>query len=194
VLSGGWSDVTTAAPTFPEVESSIAGPGQRVLAYSIDYLVILLIEAGLFELLPSNTPLLRKLLAWTPPRLDDAASLQHAAVTLQDALMPVLALLVVAQLVLEIAYFMTAERLSGGRSIGKGLVGLRVVGADGSALSGRASLVRSLLRLIDVLPTSYLIGFVMMIASRRRQRLGDFAAGTVVVRRARPTPGSAAAR
>jgi uncharacterized RDD family membrane protein YckC len=185
--------VTTASPTFPEAESSIAGPGQRVLAYSIDYLVILLIETGLFELLPRNTPLFRKLFAWTPPRLDDVASLQHAAATLQDALMPVLAVLVVAQLVLEIAYFMTAERLSGGRSIGKWLVGLRVVGADGSALSARASLVRSLLRLIDVLPTSYLIGFVVMVASRRRQRLGDFAAATVVVL-ARPTPGHPAAR
>jgi uncharacterized RDD family membrane protein YckC len=159
-----------------------------VLAYSIDYLIILLIEAGLFELLPPNTPLLRTLLAWTPPRVDDLASIQHAAATLQDALMPVLALLVVAQLVIEIGYFIAAERLSGGQSIGKWLVGLRVVGADGSALSARASMVRSLLRLVDELPTSYLIGFVVMIASRRRQRLGDFAAGTVVVRVEPPTP------
>ena len=180
--------MTSASSASRDLESSIAGPGQRVLAYSIDYLVILLIEAGLFELLPRNTPLLRELLAWTPPRLDDVASIQHAAATLQDALMPVLALLVVAQLVLEVGYFVAAERLSGGQSIGKWLVGLRVVGTDGSALSARASLVRSLLRLIDALPTSYLVGFVVMIASRRRQRLGDFAAGTVVVRRARPTP------
>jgi uncharacterized RDD family membrane protein YckC len=159
-----------------------------VLAYSIDYLIILLIEAGLFELLPPNTPLLRTLLAWTPPRVDDLAGIQHAAAALQDALMPVLALLVVAQLVIEIGYFIVAERLSGGQSIGKWLVGLRVVGADGSALSARASMVRSLLRLVDELPTSYLVGFVVMMASKRRQRLGDVAAGTVVLRFERPTP------
>jgi uncharacterized RDD family membrane protein YckC len=183
--------VISALPTPSEVERSLANPGTRVLAYSIDYLVILLLEAVLFELLPANTPLLRTLLAWTPPRLDDVASIQHAAATLQDALMPVLALLVVAQLVIEIAYFIAAERLSGGRSIGKWLVGLRVVGGDGAALSPRASMVRSLLRLIDVLPTSYLVGFVVMIASTRRQRLGDLAAGTVVIHYERRAPGTA---
>ena len=165
----------------PSEEGSIAPTGTRVLAYSIDYLIILLLEAGVFELLPADTPGLRQLLAWTPPRLDDLASMQRAAAALQEALLPVLALAVVLQFVIEIGYFIVAERLSGGRSIGKWLVGLRVVGAHG-ALSARASLLRNLLRVIDVLPTSYLVGFVAMLASARRQRLGDLVAGTLVIR------------
>jgi uncharacterized RDD family membrane protein YckC len=172
----------------PAVALPIAGIGKRVLAYTIDYLVILLIETGLFELLPANTPLLRELLKWTPPNFDDAASIQHAAATLQDALMPVLAMLVVAQFVIEIGYFIVAERLSSGRSLGKWLVGLRVVGDDGAALSPRASLVRSLWRVVDELPVSYLVGFLVMLVSKRRKRLGDFAAGTLVVHPERPTP------
>lgn len=175
----------------PDGALPIAGPGKRVLAYSIDYLVILLIEAGLFELLPANTPLLRELLNWTPPNFDDAASIQHSAAALQDALMPVLVMLVVAQLVIEIGYFIAAERLSGGRSIGKWLVGLRVVGDDGSALSPRATVVRSLWRLVDELPASYLVGFLVMLVSKRRKRFGDFAAGTLVVRREGPPTGTA---
>ena len=49
-------------------------------------------------------------------------------------------------------------------------------------------MVRNLLRLVDELPASYLLGFVVMLASKRHQRLGDVAAGTVVRQEPRGAP------
>jgi uncharacterized RDD family membrane protein YckC len=42
--------------------------------------------------------------------------------------------------------------------------------------------VRTILRIVDAFPAFYLVGFVVMITSQKKQRIGDMAAGTVVVR------------
>ena len=69
-----------------------------------------------------------------------------------------------------------------GQTLGKRLFGLRVVRTDGSRLGYRAAFVRTALRAVDFLPVAYAAGAVTISATRRRQRLGDLAAGTVVVR------------
>jgi uncharacterized RDD family membrane protein YckC len=69
-----------------------------------------------------------------------------------------------------------------GATIGKRIVGLRVVMVSGGALTGRAVLIRTVCRLIDMLPVLYAVGVVLVWASPRRQRLGDRWGGTVVVR------------
>ncbi|WP_049902610.1 RDD family protein [Halococcus agarilyticus] len=68
-----------------------------------------------------------------------------------------------------------------GRTIGKRLRGLVVVATDGSRCSARSAAVRNLLRIVDF-PPFYLVGFVVAALTRRQQRLGDLAAGTVVTR------------
>lgn len=70
-----------------------------------------------------------------------------------------------------------------GRSLGKGLVGLRVLRVDGRPLDGASAWIRSLLRIVDLLPLPYGIGVVSALTSPLGQRLGDRAAGTVVVTR-----------
>ncbi|MBW3666803.1 MAG: RDD family protein, partial [Actinobacteria bacterium] len=62
--------------------------------------------------------------------------------------------------------------------------GQRVVMEDGSPVDWRASTIRNVLRVVDVLPLFYLVGAILVWNSDRRQRLGDRVAGTVVVRRA----------
>lgn len=69
-----------------------------------------------------------------------------------------------------------------GRSIGKTIAGIAVVKTDGTRLSRRNAFVRNFLRPIDFL-FFYGLGFLVMMVSTRRQRIGDHAAGTVVVRR-----------
>lgn len=69
-----------------------------------------------------------------------------------------------------------------GKTIGKYLVGIRVVAADGAAPSLRASVVRNVLRLVDWLPGFYLVGIAALLASERKRRLGDRVAETAVVR------------
>jgi uncharacterized RDD family membrane protein YckC len=79
-------------------------------------------------------------------------------------------------------YFVYGEVFRNGRTWGKGRMGLRVVRDDGSRIGVLDSVIRNLLRLVDMLPGNYLIGMGCVIFSRRNKRLGDMAAGTVVVR------------
>ena len=81
-------------------------------------------------------------------------------------------------------YFALFEALNGGRTPGKQALGIRVVMETGHAVTPAAAMVRNLVRLIDcylpLLP--FLPGLLMVFLQRRNQRLGDLAAGTIVVR------------
>ncbi|WP_129667198.1 RDD family protein [Phytoactinopolyspora endophytica] len=66
-----------------------------------------------------------------------------------------------------------------GRTLGKGIVGLRVVAADGSTLSGRRALIRTLCLPLSALPAG--AGFVGIIVQREHRALHDLLAGTAVV-------------
>ena len=80
-----------------------------------------------------------------------------------------------------VLYFIIYETFGGGRSFGKQLLGLRVVRVDGSPVGLGGSIVRNLLRLLDG-NFAYLVGLISALISKRNQRLGDMAAGTMVVR------------
>ncbi len=81
----------------------------------------------------------------------------------------------------EVIYPVAFELLGDGQTLGKRMVGIRVVHDDGTRIRWQASLTRNLLVFADGLPGSYLFAIASMLASRRFQRLGDHAAGTVVV-------------
>jgi uncharacterized RDD family membrane protein YckC len=68
-----------------------------------------------------------------------------------------------------------------GRTPGKRITGLRVVTLSGGPITARASVTRNLMRILDFLPTSYIFGIVTILGSQHNQRLGDLAAGTVVM-------------
>ncbi|ELZ91727.1 RDD domain-containing protein [Haloferax mucosum ATCC BAA-1512] len=80
-----------------------------------------------------------------------------------------------------VGYFFLLEGLWDGQTVGKRLFGIKVVKEDGSACDIGSSLMRNLLRIIDGF-FYYLIGFISMAISDKRQRVGDRLAGTVVVR------------
>jgi uncharacterized RDD family membrane protein YckC len=84
--------------------------------------------------------------------------------------------------VISLAYAMLAEWLWRGQTVGKRLLRLRVVDAAGLRLEPSQVIVRNLMRFVDGLPLLYLLGGITCVVSRHRQRLGDLAAGTVVVR------------
>lgn len=77
-------------------------------------------------------------------------------------------------------YYITFELVWNGQSPGKRLARLRVVQTNGIPLTFGASLIRNLVRTIDFIPL-YGIGAVTMFISRQSRRLGDYAAGTLVV-------------
>ena len=73
------------------------------------------------------------------------------------------------------------EVLWNGQTPGKQALGLRVVNEDGTPVGWSASLIRNLLRVADGLPLFYIAGVVSILCSDRMQRLGDLAAGTLVI-------------
>jgi uncharacterized RDD family membrane protein YckC len=81
--------------------------------------------------------------------------------------------------VMGFLYYWFFEALFGA-TIGKAVVGVKVCDAGGGACGARRSLVRNLLRLVDGFAV-YLVGFLVAVFSRKRQRLGDHFAGTYVI-------------
>lgn len=78
-------------------------------------------------------------------------------------------------------YGATLETINNGQTLGKRVVGLRTISQTGLSINVSQAILRNLLRAADVAPP-FFPGFVAMALTRRLQRLGDLAAGTVVVR------------
>jgi len=78
-------------------------------------------------------------------------------------------------------YMILFEVLNQGRTVGKQIMGLRVVHDDGTPIGWSASLTRNLLRFVDMLPFGYFLGAVSCLQHPTFKRLGDLAAGTLVV-------------
>ena len=110
------------------------------------------------------------------------------------ALLIVLSLLDVAAVALFVplaalvlfGYDVLFEVRGGGRTPGKRMTGLRVVREDGAPVDFVASAIRNAVRVVDGLTTSYVPTVLAVLATRRNQRPGDLAAGTIVVRERRP--------
>lgn len=90
------------------------------------------------------------------------------------------------------AYPIVCEGLMGGRTPGKMAMGLRVLSADGAPIGWLASIVRNLLRAVDMLPFGYAFGLITSLCDPWGRRLGDLVAGTVVVHAARERAPAAA--
>ncbi|MBN1313653.1 MAG: RDD family protein [Anaerolineae bacterium] len=143
----------------------VAGLGSRFMAALIDYIVII---AGL---------LLLYLLFFVLVFNSGMEDLGEQA----DIFGWLIAILILASFILQWGYYIVFEMLWNGQSPGKRLLKLRVIRTDGTPISLVESLIRNLVRLIDFLPITYGIGFVTMFANAQSRRLGDLAAGTLVV-------------
>jgi uncharacterized RDD family membrane protein YckC len=94
------------------------------------------------------------------------------------------AIFAVGSFAVLLGYPIVAEAF-GGRTLGKAAMGIAVVSSDGTPCTFVAAVVRNVVRLVDALPGVYLVGYISILATRRNQRVGDLAAGTLVVRRGR---------
>ncbi|WP_309385135.1 RDD family protein [Cerasicoccus frondis] len=96
------------------------------------------------------------------------------------------ALFLLAYFALSVGYFWLLEWAWRGQTVGKRIFKLRVVDAHGLKLHNDQIVLRNLLRFVDSLPGLYFLGGCVSVLNRRYQRLGDIAAGTVVVRQKPP--------
>jgi uncharacterized RDD family membrane protein YckC len=153
-----WEDrLTIATPEGVEVSLTLAGAASRFVSALVDMLIQLVILIAFAVVL----------------------GIVGAGVGLGGvgvAVWFVISLLVVA------GYDIFFEVLNGGRTPGKMINGLRVVRVEGHPVGFLTSAIRNFLRPVDFLPGSYLLGAILILATPKNQRLGDIAAGTLVVR------------
>lgn len=152
--------VTISTPEGVDVDLALAGVGSRFIAALIDTAIKVAVLIGFFIFLFGGAALLGG---------GDVNSIAAAVYA------------IVAFLVI-FGYDVGFETLSSGRTPGKRWTGLRVVRTGGRPVGFVASAIRNIVRIVDFLPSLYLIGIISTIATRMNQRLGDLAAGTVVVR------------
>jgi uncharacterized RDD family membrane protein YckC len=88
---------------------------------------------------------------------------------------------IVVFFVLKTGYTILLEWYWRGQTVGKRVLGLRVMDVNGLRLQLSQIIIRNLIRALDSLPLFYLVGGVVCLISRHFQRLGDLAAGTIVV-------------
>jgi uncharacterized RDD family membrane protein YckC len=148
-------------PEQVALEFPLAGVGSRFLALAIDMLLQATIALGVLGAVAG---------AWG--LLDQTGT--RAGVWF-------LAVLVVAAFLLFYGYFAGFEAFWHGQTPGKRLIGLRVLSVSGRPARIDEAILRNLVRVVDQLPGVYAIGILTMLITSRNQRLGDLAAGTVVV-------------
>ncbi len=138
-----------------------AGLGYRLLAYSLDWIVII-----------------AWLLGWTGI-LDVASSMD--LFDLLDSSYSFGMILAFIIFVPAIFYDLLFETLNNGQSIGKMVFRIKVVNINGTAPSFGAYLLRWLFRLVDFFITQWILGTIMVAVTKNSQRLGDMIAGTTVI-------------
>ena len=147
----------------------LAGLGSRGVAFALDMLLLLAIwigEAGLAALV------------WL-------AVVAASGVSGDTAALWIAGIGIVVAFATLWAYFVIGEVARNGRTWGKSRMGLRVVRDDGSRVGALDSVIRNLLRVVDMLPGNYAVGMVCILLNSKNKRVGDMAAGTVVVRDSR---------
>lgn len=140
----------------------LAGIGSRFIAVLVD---TLLWAAGLFVL---------GLVFWIiVPAVRAFSQLSYQWVV---------AIVTMTLFLLNWGYFTLFEAFANGRTPGKRVAKIRVIQRSGRPIGLFESMARNLIRFIDQFPGFYAIGVIAVFASRQHQRLGDLAAGTLVVR------------
>lgn len=158
-------------------------------------------EAVEIELRPARLPsralaLLLDCLIMIVPGALVIAAVRRILLTFDQALGS--AALTVGTVLIFVGYPVLSEILGHGRSLGKRALGLRVIREDGGPLRARHAFTRALVGLAVEFPGLLLLflcwpaGIITMLASAQSRRLGDLAAGTVVVHERDPAPWRAA--
>jgi uncharacterized RDD family membrane protein YckC len=147
--------ITIATPEGVDLELTLAGVGSRFVSALVDFTLQIVLLVGV-------------------------SGVGAAVGAFGNGYGSVVVLL--ASFLVFAAYDVLFEVFAAGRTPGKRLNGLRVVRLDGSPVTFFTSAVRNVLRLVDILPGMYLVGIATILVTRQNQRLGDVAAGTLVVR------------
>ena len=160
---------TLETPENIEVHFDLAGIGSRFCAILIDSILLFGCCLALFILFGV-------VLAGALPSLGDWPRRHRLAEWVSALLLAILMVLMTE------GYFIFFEWLMRGQTPGKKSMKIRVIRDDGTAIGGSEVLIRNLLRIVDFLPAGYAVGMLFMFPNPLCKRLGDIAAGTIVVK------------
>jgi uncharacterized RDD family membrane protein YckC len=151
------SDLVVATPERVSFDYQVAGLGTRAIAQLLDLLIVggILIAVIFFA---------------------------SAAVTVTGSSTVGTLILIIGAFIVVFGYFWISEALFSGQTIGKKAFRLRAVGDRGEPLTFMQAGVRNVVRIVDFLPYGYGVGMIVLFANGKGKRLGDLAAGTIVVK------------
>ena len=149
-------------PELVSIELPLAGIGSRFIALLVDTLiwgaVLFVLGILLFILAPALKAFSKLSYQW------------------------VVALFTFLLFLFNWGYFTLFEAFANGRTPGKRVARIRVIQRSGRPIGLFESMARNLVRYVDQIPFFYAVGVISMFVTRRHERLGDLAAGTLVVR------------
>jgi uncharacterized RDD family membrane protein YckC len=166
-------NIDVRTPESIEFTYALAGLGSRFLAWAFDFaLQIAIILAIFFGIVflgskMSGAPAKAVAAAGTPEKIAEAI---------------IIGIIVAVVFAIFFGYFVVFEAFWNGQTPGKKLLGIRVVRDGGYPVDFGASLVRNLIRIAEFLLTGYALSAISATVSPENKRLGDIAAGTIVVR------------
>ncbi|KOP82509.1 RDD family protein [Cytobacillus solani] len=155
-------NVGIKTPEFVSLQFQLAGLGSRTAAFIIDQLLLMVVNILIivaFFLFMYGT----------------------ADIMLLEMTSLPLAITIIVIFLINWGYFFVFEFFSGGKTIGKKMIGIRVIQDNGHSLTLLSSFIRNLLRIIDSLPANYFLGLIMIFFHSKHKRIGDLVAGTIVV-------------
>jgi len=156
-------------PEQVELQFAVAGIGSRFVAQLLDFLIVfvsLVLELLFFAWVGANAP-------------------KNQSASLDTAGKWALAVLIFLNFAFVVGYFALFEAYWHGQTPGKRVMKLRVIKDSGRQITFFEALARNTVRLIDYMPSLYLVGVITMLCNKQNKRLGDLAAGTLVVHESR---------
>lgn len=159
-------EIAILTPEHVELKFELAGLGSRFLAILLDTLLQTAILLGL------------ALIFFVPTYAMHSLDLG----SLTPWMIAVLALVIFA---VWGGYFLFYEATRNGQTPGKRALSIRVIRDSGHPIDSRAAVLRNVTRFVDMLPAAYGIGCVSILISPEYRRLGDYIAGTLVVKTGR---------
>ncbi len=165
-----FNQITLRTPESVELEFTLAGIGSRALALLIDYNILGLMLAGFVML-------------WLLFSLQLTNYLDQLKVAYGGLANWLIAIPFLICFVIFVGYFIFFESLWQGQTPGKRIAKIRVIRDDGRPVTLTQATLRALLRPLD---DALSLGFFCIVLSKHEKRIGDWAAGTVVVQEERP--------
>lgn len=150
------TDLIVATPERVSFDYQVAGLGTRAVAQVLDLLIVAAIIVAVIFVA------------------------EFAGALGQSTLATLIA--VFGAFVTVLGYFWLSEAIWSGQTIGKKALRLRAIGDRGEPITFAQAGIRNLVRVADFLPYGYGVGLVVLFANGKGKRLGDLAAGTIVVK------------